>query len=168
MDAPGEVETAAGVALRAPRPGELTFLLHRHMQVMAPAYGWDHRYEAHLTQIVADFLSRHDPQRERFWVAERDGRVLGCVGLTRQAERTGRLRLLFVEPEARGLGLGRRLIAHCLGFARTAGYAEVVLWTVDVLTAARRLYAEAGFQLTGSQPSELAEGMADETWRLAL
>lgn len=156
------------VALRPPKPGDLSWLQHRHMVVMAPAYGWDGRYEAHLAQIVAEFLSGRDVGAERFWVAERDGEILGCVGLTRVDARRGRLRLLFVEPDARGLGLGRRLVDACVAFAREAGYAEVVLWTVDVLYAARRIYAAAGFRLIGSEPSELSEGMADETWLLQL
>ena len=154
--------------LRPPRPGELSWLLWRHMQVMAPAYGWDQTYEGHLAQIVGGFLLGHDPARERFWVADHDGDLLGCIGLTRETDQLARLRLLYVEPAARGMGLGRRLVDACLGFARDAGYAEVMLWTVDVLDAARRIYAAAGFEKVGEAVSELSPAMKDETWRLRL
>jgi N-acetylglutamate synthase-like GNAT family acetyltransferase len=154
------------VTLREPRLGEMSWLQMRHMQVMAPAYGWDQAYEAHVGQIIAGFLMNHDPARERFWVAERSGDLLGCIGLTRVSDERARLRLLFVEPAARGMGLGGRLVDACLAFARDAGYAEVVLWTVDVLDSARRLYAAAGFEKIGETASELAPQMKDETWRL--
>ncbi len=154
--------------LRAPMPGDLSWLQHRHMQVMAPTYGWDQRYEAHIAHIVGGFLMAHDPARERFWVADRSGEVLGCIGLTRESDQRARLRLLFVEPEARGLGLGRRLCDACIAFAREAGYAEIVLWTVNVLDAARALYADLGFEMIGAETSDLAESMCDETWLLRL
>lgn len=156
------------VILRAPQPGDLSWLQHRHMQVMAPAYGWDARYEAHVAHIVAGFLMDHDPARERFWVAERDGELIGCIGLTREDADRARLRLLYVEPQARGRGLGRRLVDACIGFAREAGYREVVLWTVSALEAARKIYAEVGFEKTGAQTSELSASMCDETWLLKL
>ncbi len=156
------------VNLRPPRPGELSWLQHRHMAVMAPAFGWDQRYEGHVAEIVAHFAWASGSASERFWVAERDGEILGCVGLSRESDERARLRLLFVEPEARGLGLGRRLCEACLAFAREAGYREVVLWTVSVLDAARALYADLGFTQAGSQASGLAESMCDETWVLQL
>ena len=154
------------VILRSPRLGEMSWLQWRHMQTVAPAHGWDERYEGHVAQIVGDFFARHDPARERFWVAERDGKLIGCVGLTGVSEERARLRLLYVEPEARGLGLGRRLVDACLAFARRAGYREVVLWTVDVLEPARRIYAAAGFRKIGETVSELSPAMKDETWLL--
>ena len=156
------------VELRAPRPGDLSWLQHRHMQVMIPAYGWDQRYEAHVAHIVGDFLMAHDPARERFWVADSAGEILGCVGLTRESDARARLRLLFVEPEARGMGLGRRLTETCIAFAREQGYAEVVLWTVSVLEAARKIYADVGFKMIGAQTSDLSASMCDETWLLKL
>ncbi len=164
---PGSTEPA-GVRLAEPEPGDLSWLQHRHMQVMAPAYGWDARYEAHVARIVADLLERRDPARERFWVARRGSSLLGCVGLTRVDDRRARLRLLFVEPEARGQGLGGRLVEACVSFARQAGYGEIVLWTVDVLEAARTLYARAGFRMVAAEPSELSGAMRDETWLLKL
>ena len=154
------------VLLRSPRLGELSWLQFRHMQTVAPASGWGEAYEGHIAQIIAEFQIRHDTARERFWVAERGGELLGCVGLTGVSEERARLRLLFVEPDARGLGLGRRLVDACLGFARRAGYREVVLWTVDVLEAARKIYAEAGFRRIGTEPSALSPEMKDETWLL--
>ncbi len=156
------------VELRLPRPGELSWLQHRHMQVMIPAYGWDQRYEAHVAHIVGDFLMAHDPQRERFWIADRAGEVLGCVGLTRESDTRARLRLLFVEPQARGMGLGRRLTETCVAYARDQGYAEVVLWTVSVLEAARAIYAELGFEMIAAETSDLSASMCDETWLLKL
>jgi GNAT superfamily N-acetyltransferase len=156
------------VVLRPPRLGEMSWLQWRHMQTVAPAYGWDERYEGHIARIVGDFMTRHDPARERFWAAERGGELLGCVGLTGESEERARLRLLYVEPEARGLGLGRRLVDACVAFARRAGYREVVLWTVDVLEPARRIYAAAGFRRIGAVVSELSPAMKDETWLLRL
>ncbi len=168
MDDKDEAAWGRATVLRPPRTGELSALQLRHMQVMAPAYGWDQRYEAHIAHIVGGFLMDHDPARERFWVADRAGEVLGCIGLTRESDERARLRLLYVEPAARGLGLGRRLVRACLDFAREAGYAEVVLWTVSVLEAARAIYAAEGFERVGAQTSELCAGMCDETWLLKL
>ena len=156
------------VTLRPPRTGELSWLQHRHMSVMAPAFGWDQRYEGHVAEIVAYFAWASARDGERFWVAERDGEILGCVGLSRESAEQARLRLLFVEPKARGLRLGRRLCETCIAFAREAGYREVTLWTVSVLDAARALYADLGFTQVGSQASGLAESMCDETWVLRL
>ena len=156
------------IRLRPPKPGDLSWLQLRHMQVMGPAHGWDQGYEAHLAEIGAHFLKAAGGGRERFWVAEQGGRVLGCIGLSQESDRRARLRLMFVEPDARGLGLGRRLAEACIAFAREASYAEVVLWTVDVLAAARALYADLGFELIATTPSELAAGMNDETWLLTL
>ena len=156
------------IELRLPQPGDLSWLQHRHMQTMAPAYGWDERYEAHLAQIISGFLMDHDPQCERFWIADRGGEILGCVGLTRMSAAQARLRLLFVEPAARGTGLGRRLTETCIAYARAKGYSEIVLWTVSVLDAARKLYADLGFEMIGAEASDLAASMCDETWLLKL
>ena len=160
-------EAKAGeIILRPPGPGDLSWLQYRHMRTMAPAYGWGVGYEAHLAEIVAHFLKHADDPDVRFWVAERDSEVLGCIGLTRESAARGRLRLLYVEPQARGLGLGRRLAETCVETARAASYAEVILWTVDVLTAARAVYAALGFEVIAAAPSELGPSMTDETWLL--
>jgi GNAT superfamily N-acetyltransferase len=164
----GSEAEARQVALRAPKAGDFSWLMHRHMATVAPQYGWDERYEAHLAEIVAGLLKGLDSARERFWVAERGGEVIGSVGVTRESDHRARLRLMFVEPEARGLGLGRRLGEAAVAFAREAGYAEMALWTVSVLTAARALYADLGFRMISQETSELAASMCDETWLLKL
>ena len=158
-----------GVILREPEGGDLCWLGYRHMQTVAKDFGWNRRFEGYLAEIFSRALLHFDPAKERFWVAERDGRLLGCVGLARENDVEARLRVLFVEPEARGLGLGRRLIETCLEFARQAGYREVALWTLDVLQPARRLYAEFGFVLESAEPwDDIGPTMQDEQWRLTL
>jgi GNAT superfamily N-acetyltransferase len=159
---------AEEVVLRDPRPGELSWLQYRHMAAVAPLYGWDHRYEAEIAELVATYI-RHRGDDHRFWIAARGDQVLGCVGFARETPERGRLRLLYVEPDARGLGLGHRLVKACIDFARARGCAEMVLWTVDVLVAARRIYAEAGFVLEHSEMTDaLGEPCMDESWRLVL
>jgi GNAT superfamily N-acetyltransferase len=147
----------------------MSWLQYREMAALAPLYGWDQKYEAHIAEVTAYFLSRLDSKVDRFWVAARGEELLGSVGLMRESAEVGRLRLLYVEPQARGLGLGRRLVSTCLGFARETGCKEVVLWTVDVLETARRIYAEAGFVLEHSEIThELGAPCMDESWRLVL
>ncbi len=158
---------AREVLLRPPRAGELSWLQHRHMATVAVQYGWDERYELHLAGIVAQLLKGLGP-KEGFWVAERDGRLLGCVGLTRESDEQARLRLMFVEPDARGLGVGRRLAETAVAFAREQGYREVMLWTVSVMTTARALYASLGFVQQDSVLCDLDDTSCDETWILNL
>jgi N-acetylglutamate synthase-like GNAT family acetyltransferase len=158
-----------GVILRDPAPGDLSHLFLRHMQTVATEFGWNTRYEGYLFDIGAKFLLRLDPECERFWVAEKDGAIVGCVGIVRDDETTARLRTMFVEESARGLGLGRRLLGECLSFCREKGYASVVLWTLGCLGPARKLYASAGFEMISSEPwDEIGPDMMDETWRLQL
>jgi GNAT superfamily N-acetyltransferase len=160
---------ADDIVLRTPRPGDMSRMQSRNMAVLAPLHGWDHRYEAELAELSAYFLRRLDSATDRFWIAVRGDEAVGCIGLMRESEAVGRLRLLYVEPAARGLGLGRRLVATCLDFARESGCREVVLWTVDVLETARRIYAEAGFVLEHAEMTdELGEPCMDERWRLVL
>jgi len=160
---------AAEPILRDRRPGDLGWIVERHARLYAEEQGWDARFETLVARIVAEMTAAPDPGRERCWIAERDGQRLGCVFLARDDEETARIRLLLVEPAARGLGLGRRLVAAAIAFARRAGYREVVLWTHRELHAARRIYAEAGFRKTEEwQHHDFGPVSTGETWRLVL
>jgi len=158
------------VVLRAPRAGDMGWIIERHGVNYAREYGWSEHIEAVTARICADFLDAADPARERCWIAERDGERLGCVFLVKdEAQGVGRLRLLMLEPAARGLGLGRRLVDECIAFARAAGYRDVVLWTHQVLTAARAIYAATGFQLEETWThDDFGAPEVSETWRLKL
>lgn len=145
-------ERAAGYLLREPLPGDLGWVVQRHGQRYAEEYGWDQTFEALVARIVAEYAERADRWRERAWIAELAGEPVGCVFCTRHDDQTAQLRLLLVEPAARGAGIGARLIDECLRFAQRAGYRQMMLWTNDVLTGARRLYQRAGFTLVESTP----------------
>jgi DNA-binding MarR family transcriptional regulator/N-acetylglutamate synthase-like GNAT family acetyltransferase len=142
----------AAVVLRAPHPGDYGWIVHRHGAQYADEYGWDETFEALVARIVADYAERHDPKREAAWIAEVDGEPVGCVLCVRKDDATAQLRLLLVDPWARGLGLGAQLVDACVDFARAAGYERMVLWTNDVLVAARRIYVAAGFELVEEEP----------------
>jgi DNA-binding MarR family transcriptional regulator/predicted GNAT family acetyltransferase len=158
----------AAFVLRAPQPGDLGWVIGRNAALYAQEYGWDASYEALVAQIVADFASRDDPG-EAAWIAELDGSPVGCVFCVRKSETTAQLRLLLVEPRARGRGLGARLVAECLAFARRAGYTEIVLWTNDVLTSARHIYQRAGFELIDSdRHHSFGHDLVGQNWRLTL
>lgn len=157
------------VTLRPHRPGDMGWVVERHGTLYFREHGWDEEFEAVVAGITASFIQKLDPLHERCWIAESGGRRLGCVFLVRQDARTAKLRMLLVEPEARGLGLGRRLVDECLTFARAAGYRRVVLWTHANLTAARHLYEEAGFRCTVSEPRHsFGQDVISETWELRL
>ena len=141
-----------GYLLRAPRPGDLGWVVQRNAAVYAEEFGWDASYEALVARIVADYADHGDPKAEAAWIAEVDGSPAGCVFCMREDATTARLRLLLVEPWARGLGIGARLVEEVLGFARGAGYSAVTLWTNDVLADARRIYQRAGFTLDDESP----------------
>jgi DNA-binding MarR family transcriptional regulator/predicted N-acetyltransferase YhbS len=143
----------AGLVLRAPEPGDLGWVVERHGARYAAEYGWDATFEALVARIVADFAERHDTKREAAWIAEVDGERVGCVFCTAaDTTDTAQLRLLLVEPSARGFGVGTRLVDECLRFAKRSGYSRITLWTNDVLAGARRIYERAGFRLDRSEP----------------
>ena len=139
--------------LRGPRPGDLGWAIERNAAVYAAEFGWNEEYETLVARIVADFAATRDPRREAMWMAELDGERAGCVFCVRdEAPDTARLRLLLVDPAARGHGIGRRLVDECMAFARSAAYSELVLWTNDILADARRIYQRAGFELVAEEP----------------
>ncbi|MGW7286773.1 bifunctional helix-turn-helix transcriptional regulator/GNAT family N-acetyltransferase [Streptomyces sp. NPDC054847] len=162
--------SAAEPVLRDPGPGDLGWIVQRHGSLYAAEYGWDAGFEGLVARIVADFAQEHDPRLERVWIAETDGRPVGSVMCVRDdAPDTARLRLLLVEPEARGHGLGDRLVRAAVDFARDAGYRDMVLWTNDVLTAARRIYQRAGFTLVAEKPHRsYGADLVGQDWRLSL
>ena len=133
--------------LRNPQPGDMGWIIHRQAVLYAQEYGWNSEYEALVADILARFVREFDPARERCWIAEQDGKVIGSVFVVRQDDTTAKLRLLYVDPCARGLGIGSRLVDECLRFSRQVGYTKIVLWTNSILTDARRIYDKAGFQL---------------------
>jgi DNA-binding MarR family transcriptional regulator/GNAT superfamily N-acetyltransferase len=157
------------IVLRPHGPGDMGWITERHGVLYGREYGWGRGIEAVTARICADFLDNLDPARERCWVAERGGERMGCVFLVRDTDAVARLRLLLLEPAARGEGLGRRLVDECIGFARAAGYREIVLWTHAVLVAARAIYASTGFELVESHiHDDFGKPEVSETWRLVL
>lgn len=138
--------------LRELRPGDMGWVIHRQTVLYAQEYGWNNEFEALAAEIGAKFIREFDPALERAWIAERDGQIVGAVFVVRQDDTTAKLRMLYVESSARGLGLGARLVDECLAFARQAGYTRMVLWTNSVLVSARRIYEHAGFELLEEEP----------------
>jgi DNA-binding MarR family transcriptional regulator/GNAT superfamily N-acetyltransferase len=160
---------ADAYVLRPLRPGDLGWVVYRHGVRYAEEYGWDESFEALVARIVADYADHRDPRREHAWLAEVDGEPVGCVFCTRKDDQTAQLRLLLVEPRARGMGIGGRLVEECLRFARRAGYREITLWTNDVLAGARRIYQRAGFQLVDEQPHHsFGHDLVGQTWTRTL
>jgi DNA-binding MarR family transcriptional regulator/predicted N-acetyltransferase YhbS len=159
-----------GLVLRAPEPGDLGWVVERHGARYAAEYGWDAAFEALVARIVAEFAERHDTRREAAWIAELDGERVGCVFCTAaDTPDTAQLRLLLVEPSARGSGVGTRLVDECLRFAKRSGYSRITLWTNDVLLAARRIYERAGFVCDRREPHHsFGHDLVGEYWSRAL
>jgi len=155
--------------LRPPRPGDMGWVVHRHGAIYSQEYGWDKGFEALVARIVADFMEHFDAQRERCWIAERDAEIVGSVFLVKKSAKVAQLRLLLVEPNARGLGIGRRLVEECTSFAKAVGYRKITLWTNSVLHAARCIYRKSGYKLVRKEKyHDWGHDLVSETWELKL
>lgn len=161
----GQAPSRRKVVLQQHRPGDMGWVVARHGALYAQEQGWDLTFEALVAKITAEFIDSFDARRERCWIAEVDGEPAGCVFVVRKSHDVAKLRLLLVEPDARGLGLGKRLVDECLRFAKSAGYKSMTLWTQSNLTAARGIYERAGFRLVAEEPHHsFGVDLMGETW----
>ena len=164
-----ELKSPALFYLRSFEPGDMGWVTHRHGVLYAQEYGWDERFEALVAKIVSEFIDNYDPEKERCWIAEMDGEIVGSIFLVKYSETIGKLRMLLVEPKARGLGLGSRLVEECIRHARRVGYQKMTLWTRSILVEARAIYTKFGFKLVKQEPShDYGRDLVEETWELDL
>jgi len=165
-----ETGRAPAFVLRQHRPGDMGWVVQRHGQLYWEEYHYDERFEALVAEIVAEFIQKLDPKRERCWIAQRDGENVGSVFLVKKSSSVAKLRLLLVEPSARGLGIGKRLVEECVRFAREAGYKKIMLWTQSELATARAIYQSAGFELVAKDPHDSwsRTDLVAETWEAVL
>jgi GNAT superfamily N-acetyltransferase len=159
----------APAVLRDPRPGDLGWVVQSHGALYASEYGFDASFESLVAEIAAEFQGSFDASRERCWIADIDGTQVGSVFLMRHSDDVAKLRLLLIDPAGRGQGLGQRLVAECIGFARQCGYRKITLWTQSILVAARKIYQDAGFVLVTTEPHRsFGQSLVGETWEMEL
>lgn len=157
------------ILLREHQPGDIGWVVSRHGALYAQEYGWDLRFEAMVARIGADFIDKFKPGMERAWIAELDGERVGAIFIVRKSRTTAKLRMLLIEPKARGVGLGKHLVAEAIAFSRGAGYRKITLWTHDILVAARGIYERTGFTLVSSEPNRaFGKRLKTEVWELTL
>lgn len=165
----GRSREGAALVIRPHQVGDIGWITRRQGMLYAGEYGWDGTYEALVAEILATFVRKFDPEREGSWIAERDGEIVGSVFLVKKSDEVAKLRLLYVEPSARGLGLGAKLVGECVAFARARGYRTLTLWTNDILVAARRIYETTGFKLTAEERHHsFGKDLVGQTWDLDL
>src|SRR5438105_4057270 len=167
LDAPAENRTP--YTIRSLRPGDIGWVIHRQGVLYNEEYGWDERFEALVAEILAQFVQKFDPKREGAWIAERDGEIVGSIFCVAKSRTVAQLRLLYVEPTTRGLGIGTRLVDECIEFARHAGYRRMTLWTNSVLDSARRIYQRRGFRLIKEERHHsFGKNLVGQNWELDL